>query len=376
MDVPCAEALLAAWVGAAVRRRPVDALATLDVRAVRRVLLVLTTGLGDTVLSTPIFEAVRRSMPQARLGLFVRQPWAPLFSAEPDVDEVIVYPGKWRRFFSTLAGLRRFAPELTLILHGNDPDIIPLVYLAGSRHIVRIPTAGTRYRRLLSNASRPEDAAPLPGLHYVDNRLRILDTLGIPATRSTPVVRCDLAARRKAADSIEAAIGRGKYIVVHPWAADAYKTWPLSQARAFIEAALARWTDIGMVITGSDRDRAVARALADGLPTSRVVVTAGDFDLAGMSGLLAGAAVTVAPDTGILHLAAALDVPTVGLYSPTQASLVGPRAASAPVQSLQRPLTCTPCLEKRCPYPAALCMQQFAASDVLASVAACLEADE
>jgi ADP-heptose:LPS heptosyltransferase len=68
-------------------------------------------------------------------------------------------------------------------------------------------------------------------------------------------------------------------------------------------------------------------------------------------------------------LAAALDVPCVGLYAPTQVALVGPRTEHAPLRALQQPLTCTPCLEKRCPYAEATCMAQFRSDQVLAALA-------
>lgn len=372
MDIPCADALLAAWMRRAARRRPVAPLASLNLAGVRRVLLVLTTGLGDAVLSTPVFEAVRRALPQARVALFVRRVWAPLFAAETDIDEVIPYAGKWRRFFATLRRLRRFAPDLTLVLHGNDPDILPLAHLAGSRHIVRIPTDGTRYPWLLSNAGRAEDRATLPGAHYIDNRLRILDTVGIAPTRRTPVIRLDAASRAHATVQLGARIGARRYLVLHPWAADAYKTWPAAQARAFVEAAAARWPDVGFVVTGTGGDRAAACELVAGLPAERSVVAAGEFDIAGTAALLAGAAAVVAPDTGVLHLAAALDVPTVGLYAPTRPALVGARAATAPAVAVEKPLTCEPCVEKRCLHKPALCMSQFAAADVLDAVAALL----
>lgn len=368
MDIPFADKLLGAWVRHSTARRPVEPLASLDLAAVRRVLLVLTTGLGDAVLSTPVFQAVRRALPQARIALFVRGAWAPLFAAEGDLDEVIPYPGKWRRFFATLGRLRGFAPDLTLVLHGNDPDILPLTYLAGSRHIVRVPTGGTRYGRLLSNITREQDRTTVDGLHYIDNRLRVLDTVGIPAARRTPVIRCTEAQREAARRWVAARLGTRPYVVVHPYAADTYKTWPAEQARAFLAAALERRPELSFVLTGGQREAHAAAELAAGLPSDRVAIAVGAFDIAGTAGLLAGARAVIAPDTGLLHLAAALDVPTLGLYSPTRPDLVGPRAETAVALTLTRPLTCTPCEEKRCPHKPALCMAQFGAPDVLAAL--------
>jgi ADP-heptose:LPS heptosyltransferase len=369
MDLPFAASLLRAWVSRRARRQPIRPLEELDLARTERVLLVLTTGLGDAILSTPVFDAVRRALPHARIGLFVRSAWAPLFQSETDLDEVIVYPGKWRRFFATLAALRRFSPQLTLVLHGNDPDILPLVYLAGSRHIVRIPTRGTRYRELLSNLTREQDQATLPDRHYIDNRLRILDSVGIAPTRTAPVLR---APQSEAVAAWLASACEGRpYVVLHPWAADSYKTWPVQQARSFLEQLGRDHPELIAIVTGAGGNREAAATLAAGLVSARSA--AGAFDIAGTAALLAGARAVIAPDTGILHMAAALDVPTVGLYSPTRPDLVGQRAATAKTLTLTRPLTCTPCMEKKCPHRPATCMAQFEAAAVLAALRTCLD---
>lgn len=367
MDIPFAEILLETWTRRAASRDPVRPLASLDLSRVRSVLLVLTTGLGDAVLSTPVFAALRGALPQARLALFVRAAWAPLFTAEPALDAVIPYHGKWRRFLPTLRALRAQAPDLALVLHGNDPDALPLAYLSGARHILRIPTAGTRYGWLLSNAGREADRATVPGWHYIDNRLRILDSLGIAPARRSPVIHPAPAALERVAAWRQRRLGAAEYWVLHPWAADRYKTWPLPQVKEFLAAAASRWPELRVVLTGSPRERAAAESLAAGQPN--LVVAAGEFDIGGSAALLAGARAVVAPDTGLLHLAAALDVPCVGLYAPTQVALVGPRAEHAPLRALQQPLTCTPCLEKRCPYAEAKCMAQFTGDQVLAALA-------
>lgn len=372
MDLPFAAHLLDYWVSRRSRQRPVRPLSKLHLEGIERVLLVLTTGLGDAVLSTPVFEAVRRSIPRARIGLFVRSGWAPLFRNESDLDEIIPYPGKWRQFLSTLHRLRTFSPELTLVLHGNDPDILPLVYLAGSDFIVRIPTSGTRYANLLSNSGRKADSATLTGAHYIDNRLRILDTIGIPTARRSPILRSS--SDDEVSAWLRVACQNQPYVVVHPWAADSYKTWPLTRARQFMESFEAVFPEHLAIVTGAVADAPKASKLAEGL--HHVRNAAGRFGIEGTAALLSGAKAVVAPDTGVLHMAAALDVPVVGLYAPTSPDLVGPRAASAKILTLVRPLTCVPCLEKKCHHRPATCMSQFDPNDIIAALKTCLDFSE
>ncbi|HEY5636550.1 MAG TPA: glycosyltransferase family 9 protein [Burkholderiales bacterium] len=375
MNPPFADALLALAVSRRLRAgHSVAPLATLDLAGLKRVLVVLTTGLGDAVLSTPVFPALRRALPKAELRLFVRAAWAGLFEADPDLDGVTRYPGKYRRFFPTLAALRGFAPQLTVVLHGNDPDILPLVFLAGSRHIVRIPTAGTRWTHLLSNAAREADARTVDGLHYVDNRLRILDTLGIARAERAPRIRLPEQARSRAAAMLAVRLGAAPYWVYHAFAADPYKCWPLPQARAFLESALAAHPSHAVVLTGAPSDRARLASLAEGLPPARVAVVAGDLSLVESAGALLDARCVVGPDTGMLHLAAALDRPVVGLYAPTFATLVGPLPPRARAITLQKPQTCDPCIDKRCPYVPNHCMRQIGAAEVAEALARQLSA--
>lgn len=367
MNIPFADSLIEAWVKAGARAGGgVAPIERLDIRSVERVLLVLTTGLGDAILSTPVFPAIRSALPKARIGLFVRAGWAGLLGADPDIDETIPYHGKYRQYVATLRRLREFAPQLSVVLHGNDPDIIPMLRLARSPYIVRVPTAGTRYGELLANAGRTQDLRTVDGLHYVDNRLRVLDTLGIAPAGRAPRIHVTGAAREAA----QRLTGGGRYWVYHAFAADPYKVWPASHARQLLEGARAALPATDIVLTGAPRERLALEALAQGIDGIRIL--AGKASLVETAAALAGAACVVAPDTGMLHLAAALDRPAIGLYAPTSARLVGPIARSAEPIVIQRPQTCEPCLEKRCPYvggdAARHCMRQIGVDEVLAAL--------
>ena len=365
MNPPFADALLYRYIA---RRAdtPIELFDAAQLQGIRRVLLLLTTGLGDAVLSTPVFGALRKGLPRAEIRLFCRAAWAPLFSADPNLSEVIPYHGKYRKFFATIRRLREYAPELALVLHGNDPDIVPLAYLSGSRFVIRVPTNGTRYRFLLSNRERAQDATTVQGVHYVENRLRVLDTLGVAPDGVTPAVHLDSATRESAVARLAPILNGAPYWVMHSKAADPYKVWPDEKLRELLIAARQAHPRHRVLLTGTAPEKSALAATAGGI--EGVFVVAGEFDVAGTAAVLAGADCVVAPDTGILHLAAALDRPVVGLYAPTFASLVGPRAQSRTPIVIQKPQTCDPCLEKRCPFTPRNCMDQIGSQEVLAAL--------
>ena len=378
MNLPLADSLLYQLAHWQARRHPVQPIEAFQADAVGRVLVVLSTGMGDAILSTPVLPVLRQGLPQAEIRLFCRAAWTPLFENDPDLDGLIVYAGKYRRFFSTLRALRTFAPELVVVLHGNDPDILPLCAFSGARFIVRIPTTGTRHTSLLSNRSRSSDASTLPGLHYIENRLRILDTLGLrtkgiegtagtEATEGSLAPRIHLQATRAAevVAQLRQRIQSQHYWVMHPCAADPYKVWPMAKARALLEQARQLWPQLAIVLTGSRHDAATLQQLAQEL--DGVFNTAGALDIAQTGAVLQQARCVLAPDTGVAHLAAALDTPVVALYAATDARLIGVRPRHAATVILQQPQTCTPCIEKRCNYTGTTqhCMEQISLQSVL-----------
>lgn len=360
MNIPFADTLIYGITRVLSARRPVSPVEGLRLERVRRVLLVLTTGLGDAVLSTPVFSALRSALPDADVRLMVRDRWASLFSADPDINGIINYYGKYRRYAETIGALRKFSPDIVLVLHGNDPDIMPLCYFSGARWIVRIPTGGTKYGFLLSNKGRPQDAETQAGRHYIENRLRLLDTLGVPVISPVPRVVLDAAVVQRARGKLDAILEKRPYWVLHPFAADGYKAWPRERVRALLAASDPTQT---VVLSGTVAERPELESVASAV--GHAIVLAGSLDIGELAVLISGALCVVAPDTGVLHLAAALDRPTVGLYAPTSPALIGPRTRTAPVAAVQAPLTCAHCSEKRCPYVPGNCMTQITGAEVL-----------
>jgi ADP-heptose:LPS heptosyltransferase len=161
-------------------------------------------------------------------------------------------------------------------------------------------------------------------------------------------------------------IGAAPYWVMHAYAADAYKVWPVEKARQLLEQARLNWPSHRIVLTGGALDRDRLATLASGI--IGIHNFAGRLDIAETAAVLGGAVCVVAPDTGIGHLASALDVPVISLYAPTFSALIGPRARSVPPIILQKPRTCEPCVEKQCPYTPKNCMDQIGVDEVFSAL--------
>ncbi|RCS58311.1 glycosyltransferase family 9 protein [Parvibium lacunae] len=385
MNIPGLDALITGLAQRWAKRQGPTGVATLDAwnpATTHRILLVLTTGLGDAIFSSAVIDPLKQLFPQAEFGLLVRHKWQALYAADSRLHCVIPYYGKYRRYWQTWRTLRRFNADLTLVLHANDPDVLPLLAFAGCRYLVRVPVAGTRYPYLLANRLQPADQQTMPGWHYVENRLRILDSLCTPGKLVRPqagwsagprlCVGPDSSASLPA--TLQAWLGGQPYLVLHPHAADRYKSWPQAELKQFLQHC--QQQGVRVIITGTAADQAIlaptllaAQAALSQQSSAAVPVwrsCVGELNLAQMLALLQRATLVIAPDTGILHAAAALGRPVLGLYAATDAAQVGPRRQQSGqlVQVLQRPQTCTPCLEKKCPYLIPLCMQQLTADAV------------
>jgi len=331
----------------------------------QRILLVLTTGLGDTVLSSAAFSGVRTAYPRAEIRLFCRSAWLGLFINDPRLDGLLPYFGKYRRFFKTIAGIRSFAPDLTLILHGNDPDIIPLLFLSGCQRIVRIPNTKTRFRYLLANRERHVDENCLDGLHYVDNRLRIFDTLGIKTNKCEP---CIYLPARSTNNSLPGLLPGSSYWVYHAFSANHFKDWPTDNIAPLLRESRRRWPRLDIVLTGGAKDRKALASVTTQLADTGIVNLAGTLSIRETAQILACSKVVVAPDTGVLHLAASLGTPTISLYASTNHRNAGPRPQTSRQVRLQKELTCRPCLAEHCKYHPATCMAQIGVDEVLAGL--------
>jgi ADP-heptose:LPS heptosyltransferase len=286
---------------------------------VRKIAILRANALGDFIVTLPAIAALRAAYPEAEITLLGR-PWhgAFLVSGRTPVDRVEVVPvmpgireevGKpedareKENFFSRMRA-ERF--DLALGFHGRGVAANPFLNRLGAR-----VTAG-----LTSDGAAPLDRE-LPFDYYQSEVVRYLDVValaGAPPVTLDPAVAV-LPADWQEANAFLEGLPRFRvgqpYVVLHPCAVDVRRMWPAPHFAAAGDALAERGYQV--VITGSEADRPVVSLIVETM-RREALPSAGGLSLGGLAALLVGSSLTVASDTGPLHLARAVGARTVGIH--------------------------------------------------------------
>ncbi len=314
-----------------------------------KVLIVRADRLGDLVLSLPAIAWLRAARPDWQLHALVAEGAAPLVEHDPSLDA-----------FYTWNGLED--PDLADRLRAEDyAAAVLLQYQAPLARLLRTAQIPRRHGPL----SKPSSLLHLNRgrwqhrsrvrKHESDYNVELLRPLAGRAGGAVPVPppRLHLAAAQHALGArfrAEEAGGAETVALIHPGSGGSALDW---QPRHFADLAnvLARRPGWRVFITGSHHDRLTVEALAPSL-APEVQVVAERYPLREFLGVVAAADLVVAPSTGPLHLAAALDTAAVGLYPPAPTMSPrrwGPRGRW--VTALTPPVDCPArkhCLQEHC----------------------------
>jgi heptosyltransferase-3 len=319
----------------------------LDLPAQPRILVVTLRRLGDVLLSTPLIRSLRRAWPQARIEALVFADTAGILRGNPDLDGVMTVPPQSSAAQTLALGARLFR-RYDLAISTQSGDRPTGFAIAAGRLRVAPVSANVngRVKRTLLHRS----IAVTPGLHRLEEMLRLADALGIARVPELVCPRVAEAGERPA----------GPYAVIHAAPMFRYKRWTASGWRELAGALAAR--GLTVVATGgpAEAERRYLDEVWNGAPITR---RDGQLAWPQLAGLLSQARVYIGPDTSVTHLAAAAGCPTVALYGPTDPRLWGPWPvggtneiwqAAGTIQRrgnvwlVQNPLPCMPCQLEGC----------------------------
>lgn len=317
----------------------------------------LPNWLGDTVMAVPAVRALRERFPEARILL--AGPWATTLAGQGLAETLVTYPRAWGGRLRTADAVRAFRGDTAVLLPNSLEAALAARYW-GARRVVGFATGGRRW--LLSDAV----SLPDPRLHQVDEYLRLAAVLDARPGDATPRLApppADSAERATARALLrDAAAGREPVVGMHLGAAfGAAKLWPLARVAEFCRLVDAEGGRV--VLLGAPADAAAADGVRRAAPAASL---AGRDTPALMPAILAELSALVSGDTGVGHLAAALGVPTVTLFGPTDPVRTAPRGRAS---ALTHPVPCAPCFYRTCPieHP---CLYGITAATVLEGIRA------
>lgn len=279
----------------------------------RKIAVLRANAIGDFVFSLPALDALRAAYPEAEITLLALA-WHAEFLRDRSfpVDRVVVLPPIPGISAPAVPGEDGCAPEafieamraerfdLAIQLHGGGKASNPFVRTLGAR-----VTAGLR-----AAGSAPLDRW-MRYIYFHHEVMRYLEVVALVGAAPVTLEPHIAVTARDLAESAALVPPQTAYAVIHPGATDERRRWPSERyARLGDRLAAAGFLP---VVTGDASEAHLVRRVAAAM-RSAPLEAAGRLSLGGLAGLIAGTSVVIGNDTGPLHLACALDAPSVTLY--------------------------------------------------------------
>jgi lipopolysaccharide heptosyltransferase II len=331
-----------------------------------RLLIVLPGAIGDVVRALPLLGRLRRAWPTAHLAWAVEPPSAPLLEGHPWLDRLIV--------FERHRGIRAFVPFLRAVRAERCTVALDLGRSAKSALVARASGAGERLG--FARADGREGGWLMATRHLpaqgtarakLEQFLAFGDLLGAPPA---PVEFGLVPSPREAQEAVALTGDLGKRLVAACIGSSCPSRRWFPDRTAAVLRALRRRHHTGAVLLGTRGDVAFAiETMRDAPRAVRDLV--GRTTLRQLLAILARSAVVFGPDSGALHLAAAVGRPVVSLWGATSALRSTPWGGEAGV--VQGVASCVPCFLADCPI-GRVCMQSIDVDTVVERASAVLAA--
>ncbi len=311
-----------------------------DWQAVQSVLVVRLRSIGDTVLATPSLYALKRFLPQARIDVLLEDWVAPVLDGFQSVDNIItIKRGRTSSRARIVRQLRSTRYDVAYNLHGGTTATL-LTRASGARH--RVGYASYQYSRLHNHLSPPSSLLwGRERTHSVEQQLALLGWTGVPVTDRPPTLLAiteqavvSVAARLRAAGLDENA----PFAVIHPAAAFATKQWATEKFARVAEELSARGLAVVAITAPSDTQ------IADELQrvSTVQVIALTNLSLPEVTALSARARLFIGNDSGIAHIAVAVEAPSVVIFGSSNVGHWRPWA-TAPAEVVLEEMECQPC---------------------------------
>lgn len=331
-----------------------------------KILILKPSSLGDIVQALPVLRLIKLHRPESEIYWWVDVRFAPLLERDPDLTGVIHFERlRWASPFHW--------PEIIHRTHWARAQVfdwvIDLQCLARSGLFAWLVNG-----KLTIGLDEPREGAralydviiPRPSFltHVVDWNLRVLPQLGVPIHWDFDWFPENRTAARTVREKWQTAGSR--WVILQPGARWLNKRWPAENYAALVRQLAAAYPELRFAVLGGREEQRLGEVIGRAAP-NRCLDLTGRLSLPEMVEWIRLAVVMVSNDTGPMHVAAALKIPLVAIFGPTEPRRNGPYGQLENV--IQTALPCVPCRKSVCHYRDPLaCLHTIPVSTVVARV--------
>lgn len=315
--------------------------------SIRRMVIRTPNWVGDAVMSTPFLRAVRKNFPHTDISLLAK-PWvAPVYANNPHIDHIIIYDaaGRHRGFsgkFSLAKDLRKHDFDMALLLQ-NAFEAAFLTWMAAIP--IRLGYDTDARKMLLTHPVHRYPA--LKRLHQIEYYLEILNGAKLAAVSSEMEIFITDAEKAQAIQHIRAGGCLEKAVIgINPGAAyGTAKRW-FADRFAELSNRLKSIPDVCFLVFGGPGEEALGKQIAASVG-NRCINLCGKTSLRQAIALIDQCRLFITNDSGLMHVAAALNLPQIAIFGPTDHTTTSARSHLSHI--IRMPVACSPCMKPDCP---------------------------
>jgi len=306
---------------------------------VQSFLVIHQGALGDFILALPALETIRKAFPHAKSAIMGYPRILELVEKRFYAEDILSIDQKGMATFFVREG----ALDFRLSEFFKRFDLIVVFGKDGEGTVVG------NLRRVCQGQIIPIDSSPPwdGEIHLTDHLLKQFTSFGLPAFDSNPRLHLNESDREWARDFWErkgvTPGERSKVIILHPGSGSKKKVWPLDRFLDLARTLQGHFASKVLIILGPAEGPEVQRAFEGMRPTEFIM--AKGLTLVQLGSVMEGCWFYVGNDSGVSHMAAALGLPTIVIFGPTDQRVWSPKGEKTFV--VRRKVPCSPCPQER-----------------------------
>jgi heptosyltransferase III len=342
-----------------------------------RILVIKLRYLGDVLLTTPVFDALRSHFPDAFIAAAVNKGTEDMLTCNPAINKIFTVERDSRLFrdlqkqFRLIKEIRSFKFDMALDLTWSD-HAAALAWLSGAKKRMSYKTGKKRFNRsfLFTNLIEIEK-----NLHIIKKHMEMAKALGCSTHPAQPTLYWSPQDQRNCEKILEdnGVSGNLPYVVLHATSTAIHKLWTVEGYAAICDYLSGTKAIRPILICGKEKEEIRLNREICALAKVHPLNLGGQLSLKQTALLLSKAVLFIGIDSGPMHMATAMNTPVLAIFGPSRPWRWGPWGNGQVI--VQKDWNCVPCGKKGCRNDGgrSRCLEELTPEEVIPAIEGKLE---